>query len=124
MLLVKTRLDKSPIHGFGVFAVERIPRGTPVWRFMAPFDQDLSPAVLDDLSEQHRQWMLHYGYIDIHSKRLILCGDDARFMNHSDNPNIASDFNLDSYGVDIAVRDIEVGEEITTDYMTFEGKKP
>ncbi len=124
MLLVKTRIDNSPIHGFGLFAVERIARGTAVWRFIPPFDQDLSPSVLDALSSDQREWMLHYGYIDVRSKRLILCGDDARFINHSYTPNIASDFTSDRYGVDIAVRDIEAGEEITSDYMTFEGKVP
>lgn len=124
MLLVKTRIDHSPIHGFGLFAAERIARGTAVWRFMSPFDQDLSPSVLETLSPDQREWMLKYGYIDLYSKRLILCGDDARFINHSDTPNIAADFNVDPYGLDIAVRDIEAGEEITSDYMTFEGKRP
>lgn len=124
MLLVKTHLANSPIHGYGLFAAERIARGTEVWRFTPPFDQDLSSSVLDGLTPAQREWMLHYGYIDLRSKRLILCGDDARFINHSDAPNIASDFTLDHYGVDIAVRDIEAGEEITSDYMTFEGKRP
>jgi uncharacterized protein len=124
MMLVKTRIDTSPIDGYGLFAVERIARDTPVWRFTPPFDQDLSPDVLDSLSPDQREWMLKYGYIDLHSQRLILCGDDARFINHSDTPNIAADFSLDPYGLDIAVRDIEAGEEITSDYMTFEGKRP
>jgi len=50
---------------------------------------------------------------------MILCGDDARFINHSDTPNIASDYTLDPYGADIAVRDIEAGEEITTGYKSL-----
>lgn len=38
MLLVKVRVDKSSIHGFGVYSAERIKKGKPVWRFIAAFD--------------------------------------------------------------------------------------
>jgi SET domain-containing protein len=34
MLLVKTYLDKSAIHGLGVFAGEVIRKGAKVWRFV------------------------------------------------------------------------------------------
>ena len=34
MLLVKTYLDRSPIHGLGVYAAERIRKGTKIWRFV------------------------------------------------------------------------------------------
>src|SRR6185312_11978 len=39
MLLVKTYLDKSAIHGLGVFAAERIRKETKIWRFVYGFDQ-------------------------------------------------------------------------------------
>ena len=39
MLLVKTYLDRSPIHGLGVFAAEFIRKGTRVWRFVESFDR-------------------------------------------------------------------------------------
>ena len=37
MLLVKTRLGKSRIHGLGVFAAQPIRKGQPVWRFVEGF---------------------------------------------------------------------------------------
>jgi SET domain-containing protein len=36
MLLVNARIDRSAAHGVGLFAVESIPNGTEVWRFILP----------------------------------------------------------------------------------------
>lgn len=36
-------------------------------------------------------------------------------------PNTAEDYSIDPiYGTDVATRDIEIGEEITTDYRGFD----
>jgi SET domain-containing protein len=124
MLLVKTRIDRSPIHGLGVYAAEPIRRGTRVWSFTAGFDLDLDPSCLNLLTPEQRQLLLHYGYIDPRLGRFILCCDDARFINHSDTPNIAPEFDEEGHGIDIAVRDIAEGEEITADYGIVEGARP
>lgn len=51
----------------------------------------------------------------------VLCADDARYMNHSDDPAARGDYGADPvFGVDIAVRDIEPGEELTCDYTAFD----
>jgi hypothetical protein len=88
MLLVRTRIAPSPIHGLGLPAAEPIRRGTRVWRFTPGFDLDLDPSCLDVLVPEQRQRLLHYGYIDPRLRRFILCCDDARFINHSNTPNI------------------------------------
>jgi len=88
MLLVNARVDRSPIHGLGLFAVAPIAKGTEVWRFTPGFDLDLALETLDDQPESFRERLLHYGYIDRRLNRCILCCDDARFINHSDEPNI------------------------------------
>jgi hypothetical protein len=67
-----------------------------------------------------RTFFSHYGYLDRNVQRIILCFDDARFVNHSDSPNVATDYALDAYGVDVALRDIARGEELTMDYANFE----
>jgi len=38
MLLVKTKLGPSKIHGIGLFVDEFIPKGTIVWKFVPGFD--------------------------------------------------------------------------------------
>jgi len=57
-------------------------------------------------------------------KRHSLPCDDARFINHSDSPNLWPNFTIDRYGVDIASFDIASGEQITIDYQLIEGGRP
>ena len=38
MLVVKTKIKNSPIHGIGLFAEEFIPKGTLVWKLNKKFD--------------------------------------------------------------------------------------
>lgn len=120
LLQVPTRLAPSTIHGIGVFATERVPAGTLVWRFTPGFDLDFDPVVVDDLPKHLRDWFAHYGYVDFHVQRLVICLDNARFINHSADPNLRSDYELDRFGQDYAARDIEAGEELTADYSEFE----
>jgi len=120
MFLVPTRLAQSSIHGLGVFAVEPIAKGAPVWRFAKGLDMEFEPDLVETLPVHVRQFFAHYGYLDRYLKRVVLCFDDARFVNHSAEPNVATDYALDPYGLDVALRDIEVGEELTVDYGTFE----
>jgi SET domain-containing protein len=120
MLLVPTRLAQSSIHGLGVFATVPIAKGTPVWRFAKGLDMEFSPDIVDTLPEHVRVFFSHYGYLDRNMKRIVLCFDDARFVNHSDTPNIATDYAQDPHGLDVALRDIAPGEELTMDYGGFE----
>jgi SET domain-containing protein len=124
MLLIKTRLGESAIHGLGLFAGEAIARGTVVWRFTPGFDLDADRQSLDELDRPLRDYLLHYGYIDVRTGRFVLCCDHARFINHSDAPNIGPVFDSDPHGTDIALRDIAAGEEITTDYALIEDSRP
>lgn len=120
MLLVKTHIAISPIHNFGLFADESISAGTEVWRFTPGYDLELSIEEIETHREYLRKFFDHYGYLDFNLNRYILCFDNARFINHSNDPNIRTDYSRARHGVDIAIRDIEEGEEITTDYRLFE----
>lgn len=124
MLLVPVRVGPSPIHGLGAFADEPIAEGTPVWRFTPGFDLDLDPSELVRQPGHFRKVLLHYGYLDKRLQRYILCCDDARYINHSDAPNLASNHAHDRYGVDVAARNIAAGEELTIDYGLIEGPVP
>lgn len=124
MLLVRTRLAPSAIHGLGVFAAEPIARGAEVWRFTPGFDLDLEPQALEALPEHAREWLLVYGYLDPRLQRFILCCDDARFINHSATPNLRPDFAREAHGVDLALHDIAPGEELTVDYALVDGILP
>ncbi|MEK7618928.1 MAG: SET domain-containing protein [Patescibacteria group bacterium] len=119
MLLVKTKIGQSAIHGSGLFADQFIQKGTPVWKFHSDFDQELSTDDLARMSESAREQTLQYAYISPATGKYVLCFDDARFLNHSDEPNLWQDFS-DPEGIDTAARDIFLGEELTCNYFDYD----
>jgi uncharacterized protein len=120
MLLVKTALSPSPIHGSGLFAAEPIAKGTDVWRFQEGFDLEKTPAEVEALPAVAQDWFRRYGYLDHHIHQWVLSFDDARFMNHTENPNVRPDYTRHKCAVGTAVRDIAKGEELTIDYREIE----
>lgn len=120
MFLVLTRLAQSPIHGLGVFAAEPIARGAQVWRFVKGLDQEFDAGFVATLPEPTREFFSHFGYLDREVRRIILCFDNARFVNHAAPANLVTDYTLDPYGLDVAAQDIAAGEELTMDYASFE----
>jgi hypothetical protein len=96
--------------GFGVFATRLIPAGTIVW-VLDELDQRLDPAHVLELGPRYAPLLERYTYLNPAGER-ILCWDIARFLNHSCEANVIST----GWNFDVAVRDIEAGEEITNDY--------
>lgn len=122
MLMVKTRIAQSPVHGIGLYAAQFIPKGTVTWRFMPGLDLIVPEDVLLQLSEPARIQFLNYCYVDKFTKNFILCFDDERFINHStDNYNIIqSHIDNEIEGVELAARDIQEGEELICNYEEFD----
>ena len=80
MLLVKTYLDKSPIHGIGVFAAERIKKGTKIWRFVEGFDRCYTPKQFARLPKPARDFLKSYAYrVD---GEILFTVDDDHYINH------------------------------------------
>jgi SET domain-containing protein len=114
MLLVKTYLAPSTVHGIGLFAAEPIPRDTVIWRFDPRIDRRFTKAERDALPEPAKSFVRKYSYPEeVGSEVYFLDGDHARFMNHSGTPN--TDCEVDT----IAIRDIAAGEELLCDYRQF-----
>lgn len=122
MLLVKTTIGPSKIHGIGLFAAEFIPKGTPTWRFKPGLDVVISREELDALPEQARAAFKNYCYKSNRTGRYILPFDDARYFNHSENANCIEEPSLMDEGEagDVAAHDIQVGEELTNNYLIFD----
>lgn len=117
MYLVKTYLDKSGIHGMGVFAGEDIPKGTIVWDFVEGVDQALTQEQFDALSDTAKAYLDMYAFWD--KGMIYKCGDHGSYTNHSEDPNTGNWPEPDSMS-EVALRDIKAGEEITSDYRTFD----
>lgn len=90
-------VKQSPIHGEGIFARSRLPRGRKIAYFEGyETDQDTRYSLLLD------------------GKRIEPTGE-LKYLNHSCNPN--------AYFSDrwlVASRDISIGDEITIDYFATE----
>ncbi len=117
MLCVKTKIAPSKIQGIGLFADQFIPKGTAVWKFMPGFDLLMTEEEIKKLSGPAKEQFYNYAYLDKKHSKYLLCSDDARFFNHSDNPNC--DERMDD--ITTAMRDIQSGEELIVNYKDFYG---
>jgi hypothetical protein len=103
--------------GQGVFATRPIPKGTITWAF-DPLDQIVSNDFAARLHPAALRQLIKYSYVTRLGR--VLCWDHARFMNHScDSCCLATGFDFE-----IAVRDIEAGEELTDDYGALNLEAP
>jgi uncharacterized protein len=117
MLCIKTTLKPSKISGIGLFANEPITKGTIVWKFEPSIDILLSREQINKFSKSTQNQFYNYAFFDTTHKKYMLCGDDARFFNHSKNNNC--DDKLPN--LTIALKDIQPGEELTVNYLDFYG---
>ncbi|MBX3269537.1 MAG: SET domain-containing protein [Sandaracinaceae bacterium] len=99
--------------GYGVRATRRIPKGTIMWA-LDPLDRIFGPQEVQRLGAGLWPALETYSYVDGTGNR-VLCWDHGRFMNHSCRPTDLSP----GVEYEIAVRDIEEGEEITCDYSSL-----
>jgi SET domain-containing protein len=106
----------SPLHGLGVFAARRIPRGTRVIEYLG---ERVSHAEADrryDHKEAHDNHTFLF-IVDAHTViDAGIDGNEARFMNHSCEPNCESLIENQRVYID-AIRTIEPDEELTYDYQ-------
>lgn len=105
----------SPYVGYGVFATAAIAKGTILY-VKDQLEIEIQPN--DPLLRHplYREVIAKYSYAEPSGVRVI-SWDQAKFVNHSCNPNSLST----GYGFEIAIRDIAAGEEITDDYGVFMG---
>ncbi|OGN05396.1 MAG: hypothetical protein A2831_01510 [Candidatus Yanofskybacteria bacterium RIFCSPHIGHO2_01_FULL_44_17] len=117
MLLVKTKIGPSKIHGIGLFADQPIAKGAVVWKFIENFDLEITKTTLNTLPIQARDNILTYAYLN-KDGNYVLCSDDARFFNPQDSPNVTAP--QDDSAPNIAIRNIVSGEELTQNYKNFD----
>ncbi|MGB3222690.1 MAG: SET domain-containing protein [Desulforhopalus sp.] len=96
--------------GKGLFAVRPIPCGTITWS-LDPLDREIKPPELESYDPLYQEILLKYSF---RNKRgnYIFCWDNCRYTNHSFNANCC----LSPYDFQIAIKDIQAGEEVTDDY--------
>lgn len=100
----------SAEKGYGVVATQFIPKGTITW-VQDSLDRVFTPSQYDEFLPIYKDILDTYTFRN-NEGNYILCWDNGRFVNHSFKSNCLST----AYDFEIAVRDIEIGEELTDDY--------
>jgi hypothetical protein len=119
MIHPKTELKFiSPEIGYGVVATEFIPAGTITWA-LDDLDREFTPAKLKRMNQLYQTILETYCYRN-NKGNYVLCWDNGRFVNHSFKSNCIST----AYDFEIAVRDIQPGEELTDDYGYLNVSEP
>ncbi|MEO6783554.1 MAG: SET domain-containing protein [Bradyrhizobium sp.] len=117
MMLVRTELKPSSIHGLGVFLTESVMAGTVIWRFDSRIDRVYSADEISSLPSITRDFIETYSTWHSAAQVWVLCGDNGRHFNHSNSPNTISDGI--AFGQDVALTDLPSGCELTSDYTTI-----
>lgn len=99
--------------GYGVFATKPIPQGTIVY-VKDSMEIEISPTQYLLYQTEMQESIEKYSYIDERGYRII-SWDFGKYVNHCCNCNSIST----GYGFEVAIRDIQAGEQITDEYGIF-----
>jgi uncharacterized protein len=103
----------NDIVGYGVFATQLIPKGTITY-VKDILEIDITQEQFENHTGEMQRLIEKYSYIDPHGNRVI-SWDFGKYVNHCCNSNTMST----GYGFEIAIRDIQPGEQITDEYGIF-----
>ncbi|PZD79251.1 SET domain-containing protein [Mesonia sp. K7] len=104
--------------GYGVVATKFIPAGTITW-VLDKLDREFKLSEYQNLEEVYQSILDTYSYRN-NKGNLVLCWDIGRFVNHSFKSNCLST----AYDFEIAIRDIQPGEQLTDDYGYLNVSEP
>jgi hypothetical protein len=114
MIHPSTEIRKvNDIVGYGLFATEFIPEGTIVY-VKDSLELEITPEEFAKLAPVLQDSVEKYSYIDEKGNRIV-SWDLGKYVNHCCNCNTIST----GYGFEIAIRDIQKGEQITDEYGIF-----
>jgi uncharacterized protein len=121
---VRIEVRQSAVHGRGVYATQFIPKGTRIIEYTG--ERTSWEAAPNDENDPHT---FNFGLDNGQVINPEIGGNDARWINHSCDPNCEAAEEDDRIFID-AMRDIQAGEELFYDYaleidepITEESKK-
>lgn len=103
----------SDDKGSGLIATKFIPAGTVTY-VQDALDIVIEPEQLDFDLKIYKELIDKYAFTDQFGRRIV-SWDNSKYMNHCCFANTLTT----GYGFEIAVRDIQDGEEVTDDYGIF-----
>jgi len=104
--------------GNGLVATRFIPKGTITW-VMDPLDRTITQEEFNNLPALFKEILDIYTFRNNKGNH-ILCWDNGKYVNHSFKSNCLTT----AYDFEIAIRDIQPGEQLTDDYGYLNISKP
>jgi SET domain-containing protein len=120
MIHISYKLKTSDLHGIGLFADRFIKQGELVYTASPLLDLNITQKQFDSLTQEEKDEILWWGFFDEPSQMWHVDFDVSKFINHSYDPTLSQDENYDEAYL-VATRDIDPGEELTQNYLEFEG---
>lgn len=114
MLHPDIELRKSKISGTGLFAKKCIPKGTII--YIGKKDKVYTLLQYQKLNKKDRQRVIKFAFED-EKGNLVFVRGNAKYWNHSCDPNCGP-----FRDVDIAIKNICMGDELTYDYAFLHPK--
>ena len=113
MFLIDTYLDKSKIEGVGVFSKENVKKGEKIKEVRPEFEIEFDKENLPRMPLALARLIDNYAYEREKGSKIVVLGiDHEKYINHSDEPSVNDD--------GIALKDINIGDEITINYRDFD----
>lgn len=119
MLIVETILKPDRFGGIGLFSANLLPKGALIWIHNPIVDIAVTPEQYETLPPTFQALLNKHAYprdLDVDDGVLEYNADNARFMNHSSQPNTYQDDHCRIF----TARDVQPGEELTCDYLSFD----
>lgn len=115
MLVVPTYLAQSGVHGIGVYAGVAVKAGQKVWEFNPAVDFVYGSRWLTRMFKESPDVVEYFCLYSYKRKnQYYYVTDNARFINHSTK---TANIGFTEDGHEVALRDINVGEELLEDYF-------
>ncbi len=104
--------------GHGVVATKFIPKGTITW-VQDELDRVLTPVEVKKMRPETQELVDKYSFRN-NKGHFVLCWDLSKYVNHSFRSNCLST----AYDFELAIRDIQPGEQLTDDYGYLNVSEP
>ena len=114
MFTIEVYIKESEGKGLGVFSKNFIPKGTIIWQFVEGFDIKIHMNELIKLNDIQKKFVDKYFWRE--NDYYYSSCDHSIFQNHNSNSNSIPDKNGDM----VAKCDINIDEEIVTNYNDFD----
>jgi len=115
MIYITYKIEKSNIHGIGLFADQYIKQGEYIYKPSPLLDVDITNNEFQSLNEKEQAQVKYYGYFNKKTQKWHVAFDAIRILNHAEgkNANVTQDLDM----IMTAKRDIAPGEELFQDYI-------